>query len=491
MENVDLYLRKSKRPRSGERNLSFEAQEERGRRWAADNGYTVRHVWRDNLSGWSDVVRPEFDKALAGLLADEVPCLWCYALDRWTRQGAAAVIPILDSGKRIVFDFERLDSSEPRDRRWIIDRAENAREYSDLVSTRVRGTKKVQRDSGAWLGAAPYGLAVGPGRKLMHGEAWRHVVRVIGLVAEGYSGRGAARAMNEDGIPAPNGGAWAAGTIRRMVHNPVYEGWQVRAKSRKHTWPVPYLNESGQRVRVFAEGVEPVDSALVQRARRVMSGHQPGRQGARPGRATHLLTDLLRCEGCGARMPASGRSYACNGHAMGKPCPRPASVMRVLADEAVTREWFGFMGTRDLQDPVLGIVAERWHAINAPEQSAEAAETQAAVKAATASLEQLMRDRQAGLYAGLDKLFRNLHADARATLETAEERAAKLKPRVVDITFLLEDELLEWTWDAAGLPTRREMLRLAVEDVTVRQGTRGQKWDPEERLTIRWVSYEG
>lgn len=490
MKTVDLYLRKSKRLREGERNLSFETQEERGRRWAADNGYAVREVWRDNLGAWSDVKRPEFDKALSALLSEDADALWCYALDRWTRKGAASVLPILDSGRRIVFDYERLDSSEPRDRRWIIDRAENAREYSDLLSTRVRGTKQVQRDSGAWLGAAPYGLAVGPGRKLVHGEDWPHVERVVGLVADGYSGRKAAQTMNAAGVPAPNGGAWTAGTIRRMVHSPVYEGWQVRVISRERTWPVLYLNSAGSRVSVFAEGVQPIDPELVARARRVMGGHQTGAEAAREGVAKHLLTDLLRCEGCGARMPSSGRSYACNGHSTGKPCPRPASVTRALADDAVTWSWQVFMGTSDPYGSVMGLVAERWQSLNEPEQTAERAEADAAVKAATATLEQLMRDRQAGLYKGLDKLFRGLHADARASLETAEERAEELRPKSVDISFLLDAELLEWTWDAADMPTRRAMLRLAVEEVTVRQGKRGQRWDAEERLSIRWVEYE-
>jgi hypothetical protein len=46
---VDLLLRKSRVVRKGEKSLSIRAQETRGRRWAEENGYTVRTVWKENL----------------------------------------------------------------------------------------------------------------------------------------------------------------------------------------------------------------------------------------------------------------------------------------------------------------------------------------------------------------------------------------------------------------------------------------------------------
>ncbi|MFF2629280.1 recombinase family protein [Kitasatospora griseola] len=74
---LDLYLRRSRVDRHEDpRDLtSIQAQEDSGRAWAAREGYRVRHVWIDNLSAWSDIERPEFDKALAAVLAGEVPAL--------------------------------------------------------------------------------------------------------------------------------------------------------------------------------------------------------------------------------------------------------------------------------------------------------------------------------------------------------------------------------------------------------------------------------
>lgn len=79
---IDLYLRKSKVIRDGEFILSLDAQEQRGREWAQDNGFRVRKVWHDNLSAWSDVERPGFDSALSAVMAEQVPALWCAYLDR-------------------------------------------------------------------------------------------------------------------------------------------------------------------------------------------------------------------------------------------------------------------------------------------------------------------------------------------------------------------------------------------------------------------------
>ncbi|MFE7111301.1 recombinase family protein [Streptomyces sp. NPDC057575] len=146
---IDLYLRKSRVVRHEDpRDLtSIQAQEDSGRAWAAREGYRVRHVWVDNLSAWSDIERPEFDKALATVLAGEVPALWCAYLDRFTRKGIDDIGPILGKA-RVIFDYDGLDSSVERDRRWIIDRAEQAREYSMRLSYNVKTTKAAKRARG-------------------------------------------------------------------------------------------------------------------------------------------------------------------------------------------------------------------------------------------------------------------------------------------------------------------------------------------------------
>ncbi|MGW7581314.1 recombinase family protein [Kitasatospora sp. NPDC054768] len=136
--------------------MSTDAQEEQGHRRAHREGYAVRKVWKDIASGFKDVERADFDRALKALAGGVVPALWAYAVDRFSRKGAEDLLKVI--GKvRVIFDMDGLDSNEPRDRRWIINRAEEAREYSETLSRRVRDTKEEQRDGGLWVaGRAPW-----------------------------------------------------------------------------------------------------------------------------------------------------------------------------------------------------------------------------------------------------------------------------------------------------------------------------------------------
>ncbi|CAL9381157.1 hypothetical protein SUDANB120_01060 [Streptomyces sp. enrichment culture] len=494
MEEIDLYLRKSKIVREGVEALTFETQEARGREWAARHEYRVRKVWKDNLSAWTDTKRPDFDKALGALRRREVPALWCYAVDRFDRKGAGSVIQLLDSGARIIFDYERLDSSDPRDRERIISDAERAKASSDLLSHRVRDTKQVQRRKGIWLGAAPFGLRKNKDGKLSHGREWGTILRIMREVADGITPRRVARGLTEDRKASPKGGPWNASTVRRIVYNPVYEGFQVVALSRDYTWPVAYRNEAGERVSVFADGVEAIPADLVSKARRVHAGHQRGALGPRIGKASHLLTDLLRCAGCGARMPTSGRSYVCNGHAMGKPCPAPASAMRARIEEYVYREWLAKVSgaSVDEGEPLMIAVAERWAALIAPEQTEEAQEALGAVKAAEAGLERLANDRAKGIYDGaMGRHFPRLVAEAEETLRQAQERADSLNKHRIDLTMFDDSDMLEAAWEAADLPTRRDLIRIAVDRIVVSQAARrGAPFDGDARCTMTWATPE-
>jgi DNA invertase Pin-like site-specific DNA recombinase len=492
VEEIDLYLRKSKIVREGVEALTFETQESRGREWAHRHDYRVRKVWKDNLSAWTDTKRPDFDRALGALKRKEVPALWCYAVDRFDRKGAGSVIKLLDSGARIIFDYEQLDSAVPRDRERIISDAERAKAASDLLSHRVRDTKQVQRRKGVWLGAAPFGLRKDASGKLRHAKGWATVIRILTAVGDGLAPRGVARELTADKAPSPKGGPWNASTVRRIVYNPVYEGWQVVALSRDYTWPVAYRDESGNRVSVFADGVDPAPAELVHRARRVHAGHQRGKLGARVGKASHLLTDLLRCAGCGSKMPTSGRSYVCNGHAMGKPCPAPASAMRVRIEDYVYRAWLARVAHSDVDagDPLMIAVAERWAALVAPEETEEAAEALAAVRAAESAVERLANDRARGLYDGaMGKHFPRLVTEAEATLQEAQNHAQSFSSSRVDLTMFDDSDLLEGAWDAADMPMRRDLLRVAIDKITVtRAARRGAAFDGIDRCTIEWAT---
>ncbi|MFH8560589.1 recombinase family protein [Streptomyces sp. NPDC017988] len=507
---MDLLLRKSKVVREGERALSIRDQEQRGRAWADEHGYCVRKVWRENLSAWSDVQRPKYDAAMSAVLNGEVPCLWVYALDRFSRKGAEAVVPILGKA-RVIFDYERLDSMDERDRRWIIDRAENAREYSQRLSYNVRNTRNPQRNEGRWLAKAPFGLVANKdtrrlspdlspylcivkGRKEL--SPWEVVVRIFNEIAGGTSSRALARKFNEEGIRSSTGKYWRADSIRAIVIHPVYEGWlTVSPGGKSHKSPVHYVNGAGERVRCVEPGTLPdmIPANIAARARRVMSGNQIVDNTPAEGRPTHALSGKMRCASCSHAMVLDGKSYNCQHRAAGGACPGPATVWRPAIERYVVEAWSDRLHRAEDDDPLLIAVAERWHALSHPEESDEIREARAEYKAASEQLDKFHADDASGWYTGRSAKYRIPHKNAaEKRLDTAEERLAELTGGGrVDITWLIEGHAAE-TWHAADPQLQRELIHLAIDSVTVtKSGKQGGRFKGEERVMITWATPEG
>ncbi|WP_432069640.1 recombinase family protein [Streptomyces sp. AA1529] len=497
---VDLLLRKSKIVREGERALSLRAQEDRGRSWAEANGYRVRKVWKENLSAWSDVERPKYDAAMSAVLNGEVPALWCYALDRFSRKGAEAVVPILGKA-RVIFDYEELDSMNERDRRWIIDRAENAREYSQRLSYNVRYTKRRQRNEGRWLSRAPFGLIadketrkLSPDRKTVEGKkfpAWDIVLRIFSSIAEGVSARALAREFNSEGIRTATGKGWQAATIRAIVNHPVYEGWLTISSGKQQKL---YFNDAGERVQVAANMADMIPADLAERARRVLAGHQIIKSKSRKGRRFNPLAGALECSGCSHAMVASGNSYTCQLRAAGGECSQPASASREALERYIEKRWLGRFTNASPDDPFIMVVAQRWQALTRPKETADTQEAIAAVRAAEAAIERLADDRAAGLYEGaMGKHFPRLVREAEEKLASAQKRLAEFSSGTTLDYRLLTDPL--WAlrqWNSASPELRRELIDLAIDEIKVhRSPKQGGRFDGWSRVKIRWADGSG
>ncbi|MFJ9470015.1 recombinase family protein [Streptomyces caniferus] len=131
------------------------------------------------------------------------------------------------------------------------------------------------------------------------------VQEIFRRVRAGESARTISGALNARGIPGPSGGAWRHAAISRTISHPAYAGWQVIKEGKRL---VAYRNEAGERVGLRTE---LVDEAGQRHARGVAAGKvRPlagdGFPGA--GKASHLLTDLLRCDGCKRAMTFRGLS---------------------------------------------------------------------------------------------------------------------------------------------------------------------------------------
>ncbi|WP_053924858.1 recombinase family protein [Streptomyces chattanoogensis] len=503
---IDLYTRKSKRLSKDDhrREQSTDAQREQGHRWGHRHGYAVRKVWKDIASGFKDVKRSDFDRALRALADEETPALWAYAIDRFSRKGAEDLLKVIGKA-RVIFDMDGLDSNEPRDRRWIINRAEEAREYSEGLSKRVRDTKEEQRDNGLWVaGRAPWGYTASRDRILSpdnepfvchiatHKE-WsraalvREVFRKI--AQDGASTRDICRWLDGMGVPSPGGKKWRHTYVHRVTHNPAYSGWQVIQIRPGHA--EAYRNSKGQRVRL--KGTSLIAPELQRGAQEALTGQNlvPVER-TYDTRPKHPLTGLLRCEGCGRSMPMGGRGYKCQAALGGRACQAIASARADAIERYVFERWLDRLTAAEDDDPILVAASERWTAREKPEETEEEQAVRAALRAAEAGLKRLLDDRQAGVYDGAAaRYFGPLLRDATGAVDAARAEVSKYEGGgKVRLPFLSVDtETLTDAWESADLPLKRDLLRLAIDRITVRKAPRqGVRFNGRERVTIEWAT---
>ncbi|WP_037971900.1 recombinase family protein [Streptomyces sp. NRRL WC-3742] len=499
---LDLLLRKSEVVRNTAKKdiLSLKAQETRGRAWGARNGYTIRRIFRENVSAYKTTVkRPDFDEAVHALLEGESHCLWAYDSSRYSRRGAGDVLKILDSpGKRLVFDINGLDTERPEDRRRIIEDAERDREYSRVLSEKVRDTKAEQRDEGKWLATVPYGLKATKKRKLKGNKWWPVVERIHYEASEGRSQRKIAAGLTADGFTAPRGGPWRATTVGKILRNPVYLGWQtVTVKGA----PVIYLNSKGKKVRVFAKGFNGIPQAIWDKHRRLAAGVEmpagfgPPRTEDQAPAENNPVAGLTWCAGgglaeqTGHRATSNGNSFRCAAHLAGIPCKDPCTATRSGVLRVVLAEWKKRLAAADPLDPTMLAVSERWVVLSHPTESEAEAEARGQLKVAEEAVARLDRLNAAGAYPGRDgeATFVKQRLVAVADVESAREEWERLAQPLGDISVLTDPDRCTELWDSSSETFRGQLLRLAIDRVFIRKADySGQRVTPQ-RLVIEWA----
>ncbi|MFJ7207239.1 recombinase family protein [Streptomyces sp. NPDC098789] len=512
-----ILARKSKVYGEGNhrRELSTEAQITTGRREAEQDGAVVpqEYVWSELGSAFKDRERDDFETALAALADGRINVLWCYRLDRFSRKGADDLLRVI--GKvRVIFWLDRLDSMEERDRRRIIDYAEQAREYSVFLADSVGATKRTQRDAGMWLSRAPDGYVVGPGRKLLRNTApfpgseaprWEVIDRIIEEAAdhEHASTRAIVSRLNGDGIPAARGGRWSAAAVHRIIFHPVYEGWQV-VTSATGNKPLEYFNRAGERVSVTDEPIVTDPEKLARARARITGNTSPTSGAAMPaqtaaGRAKHQMSGATRCEGCMGAVTLSGSGYTCSLHKNDPgSCPRPARLDARLLDEWARDRFIARVENIDASDPdepdieLMMTITKLWSAHQRPEETEAEKKARASLKAAEAARDRLQAAFDAGAYDG-DAVAMFASSMQTATANVAENRlrVAKFGGSRPVVPWIGNEHLLRAKWDSSTPDERRELLQLGVRFVVIRrwEGKPPNRWEPvdvDQRATMYW-----
>jgi site-specific DNA recombinase len=503
---------------------SVERQEQDGRRIAGDKGWDVVAVYREwaSASPFAKKARKEWDRLLAAVERGEFDAIILWMEDRSARDVVAAgefvqacrkaglenvVLPSYDYdltdqedvakfyGEVLAGQREAAKTSK-RTRRARQDEADNGhrhpggrRGFGEPGGKRVRDPDKDDDDPEKWLTDEQGRWRRTGGVPAEQVEAERKLIReAADRIVAGDSLRGIVGSWNRKHIKGPTGGRWGTRPLRQMLLSPRLAGY------REHLGQV--VTDDGQPVRLvdgpsLLDGL-PVEPVLVDpilkpeqwdAVREILT--DPARTVTAVGRApSYLLTGLIYCAKCGARMGGVRRrgrtSYRCPGPADGggTHLERAAAPVEELILRAVFRAvenptWDEQAAERPTDDPT------RPHY----ERLAEL----------TAELDVL--DRRVGEAELAEELGGHPHPSAATLRRMLTDREAEQEQRRAAVTRLQHGRVaaavprnLRAVWPSLSLDRQRAILAAMIERIEVRPQGRGYRFDPDAiKVKPRWV----
>jgi DNA invertase Pin-like site-specific DNA recombinase len=330
MESAVIYCRKSD-PNATSDDESFENQEDAGRAYTQQKGYSVYKVYRESHSGADLVNRPLIWEAMADIKSGAAQVLVVRHYDRLSRDAQhSAVIEYMveKDGGRVEAALEPVDPNDInammlKGFKRIVAQAERL----NAVARMERG--KERRAERGELMASPnplFGYAWAddePGKRTAYipdPETSPLVVRIFRLAMAGQSLRAIARLFNDEGVPMRSqfvkrnghGGrqrvgvkGWTPEQVRRVVSDRTYTGeatayrWQ-RAKSKNGTVTYsPRPADDGKRISLSVPAL--VDVATFDAANTAVQARETNGRPPLDQEATWLRLHVY-CGVCGARM---------------------------------------------------------------------------------------------------------------------------------------------------------------------------------------------
>lgn len=478
MTDAAVYVRISSDP-TGQA-LGVARQEELCRELAAQLGWTVTEVFRDNnRSASTGRRRPEYERMLKAVEAGEVDAILAYAPDRLYRRlpdlaRFIEVVQAAGAAVRTVAQSENMDLSTAAGRTTAGILGVVAAGEVERLKERVVAKLKANAAAGKpHSGPRPYGWE--PDQMTPRETEAAVIDEAQKRVLAGESIRGIYRDLNARGLLSSTGKPWTHSGLLPVIRNPRHAGLRsYRGEvTGRAQWPAATCG--GDR-----DAAEAQWRAVV----RVLS--DPTRVVTRVGRAgkVHLLSALAVCGRCGQavyvgvsggagtrtgkggapRVPA--RAYRCKG--------LHVSRQQNRVDELINRLVVAMFA--DLS-------AEERAALVAPpsgEPERAAAEQEAA--RLRLELEELDEDRVARRITRAQHL--RMSEGLTARLAEVERAATPPPDRGGLLGQLIEPGREAEVWESLSIEKKRTVLR-ELFTITLRPGVRGHGWNPAG-IEVEW-----
>ena len=256
-ETAAIYCRLSVEDREKEADESESIRNQRALLlgYAAEHGWAVYDIYADEDYSGLREDRPEFQRLLADAEEGCFSIILCKTQSRFTRNAVTAETYLHGKfplwGIRFVTAVDHVDTAfrENKKARQINSLVNEW--YSEELSENIRAVFRRKMEEGKFLGNyAPYGYRKDPACRhhlVVDGETAPVVEKIFGLYLTGLSCKMIADNLTAEGVPNPSQvkksrgedlgrkdcRRWSAGTIRKILKNPVYLGHMVQGKERK------------------------------------------------------------------------------------------------------------------------------------------------------------------------------------------------------------------------------------------------------------------
>ncbi len=331
MVRAALYVRVSSLAQARE-GYSLEFQQEILKDFCSREQWSIAGIYQDGGKTGSSMERSGLQSLVADAGTRAFDVVLIFRVDRFSRDPVDLLylIKVLESyGIRLKSVTESVDASDPAGELMLtILGAIGKFVRRNIIQNAMLGKTK-RAEAGRYTGGGtPFGYCLDEtGRYLPDTAPWHAgrspaeivsslFARYLDIAATGLGLRTLARELNQEGIPAPEGGRWAFSSLREILVHPVYTGEFVYGRFTQPLHGNMRPIDPAEWVRVPQAHPALVSPALWSQVQDAL------RRNRSPGRPTQVsssdhgfLTGFLRCEHCGRRLTAHHHTYRYKGRA--------------------------------------------------------------------------------------------------------------------------------------------------------------------------------
>jgi site-specific DNA recombinase len=228
------YVRVSTEEQS-QQGVSLSNQEQKIRAYCVAKDWEMIAVIRDESCSGKDLNRPGVQEIIKGCRKRTFDVVVTMKLDRLTRSVKDLGYLVEDVFNKHGIAFSSLqdnfDTSTANGRMVMNILATLAQWERDIISERTRDAMQFMKSSLKLIGAVPFGFNLAGKELIPNPDEMKTVAKLIVMKGQGTSYQKIAGLLNEDSIPAKNGGKWHPKTVMgvmRHINSLPGDHWVIR-----------------------------------------------------------------------------------------------------------------------------------------------------------------------------------------------------------------------------------------------------------------------